>query len=659
MAAPTYYIRIKDPVTEGSKNVKGTITFAISGPHKIATGNLSGFPDGGTISITGEKSFTATFEILAKEMMQMLESEMIARYNVGVTLEIYDPDKTEAIVPEPEPTPEPEPPKKEEIKAPEQPLNVITPPATTTKPAAKPTETKAIYYGIKTVFSSEIKLDELSIPGADTNTKQKVEDVIGLEFPLIKINEYVFNRDEIRSITIDCTEFLPKITLNVVFLSQTFLAKEMPKDGDIISVGIRNRSDVLKIIRNDYVITGVHTMPNFTEAKSPVLMSFYGELFIPGLKSQKNDFSFEGTSYEAAQDFARKHGLGFASNEDNTDDKQIWLKANIAGDIYINDIIERAWRDDKSFYKCWIDLYYNLNFININKQLMSAESEVDMAASITNLDKGWNFGADTEEEKTLTTAKVFSNFPNFKSTPFFITTWRPMNRSSAITFQVGTKMTCEMFEHNKNLYENPKSQKYWAVPIEPTYDENKTNKTILLRGRASYVVDKDKKGKNKNPELKRANYPYVNLYEKYPWLGVQYTISNPDDNNTQWDGNHHRNYQVAKVKNLVNNKELDKLNVHIEVIGNNFNIIRGDKIPVALIRTDAVENYKINPDTNFGDALDLFYSGWYLVKGFTLKWESAEEYKILSNFTQEFILTRREWPAPIPIDPIKTTTENK
>ena len=527
-------------------------------------------------------------------------------------------------------------------------------PNNTTAPK-KTTEKKGTVYGIKTVFDKTIELDELSIPGKEgESSNQSPENVISMEFPLIKINDYIFSRDEIRSVSFNCTEFLPKITLNIGLLSQLFLAKEMPKDGDIISVAIRNRTDLLKIIRNDYVITGVHSMPNSTETKSPVIMTFYGELFIPGLKSQKNDFSFEGTTYDALMNFAKTFGLGFASNEDNTDDKQIWLKANISGDIYINNLTERAWRDQESFYQCWIDIYYNLNFININKQLMSAESEVDIAAMISNVDSNTYFKPETKESKVMPTVKVFSNFVTFRTTPFYIMSWRPMNKSSAITFQVGTKMTCEMFEHNKNLYENPDSTKYWAVQVEPTYDKDKTNKTILLRGRASYVADK------KNPDLKRANYPYVELYEKFPWLGVQYTISNPDADNLQWDGNHHRNYQVAKVKNLINNKELDKLNLHLEVEGNNFNIIRGDKIPVALIRTDAVDNTRINPNTNFGDAVDLFYSGWYLVKGFTLSWNSKNEGSITSNFVQEFILTRREWPAPIPVEPIKTPTpENK
>lgn len=519
---------------------------------------------------------------------------------------------------------------------------------TATKVSSQPTETKGPVNRIITVFEKTIELDELSLPGVQEGKTQKTEDTLSVEIPLVKINDYIFNRDQLTNVSIDSTGFLPTISVSIISLDQVFLSKEMPKDGDIISIAIRNKNDVLKMIRNDYVITAVHVLPNLTSQKSPVQMTFYGELFIPGLKSQKNDFSFEGTSFDALKDFAKRFGLGFATNEDNTNDKQIWLKANMAGDLYVNSVINRAYRDEKSFFDCWIDVYYNLNFVNINKQMISAETESDLAALASNLDKNWNYGAESAPENATLTIKVFSNYQSFRTTPFYITTWRPFNRSSSITFEIGTKMVCEMFEHNKNLYEDSSKQKYWAIDVDPIYDENKVNKTILLRGRAAYVPDEN------NKDLKRANYSYPELYQKFPWLGVQYTISNPDADNLQWDGNHHKNYQLARAQNLINNKELDKLNLHIEVNGNNLNIIRGDKMPVLLIKTDAVENMKINPDSNYGDILDGFYSGWYLVKGFKLAWSSKNKSSILSNFTQEFILTRREWPAPMPVDPVAT-----
>lgn len=533
--------------------------------------------------------------------------------------------------------------------------NVFTPP---TGSGISPNNTsvdKGAIYRIERLWSHSIELDELSIPTSTSTTNKnndvsptpKPEDVASLEYPLVKINDYIFNQAEIQSMVIECTDFLPKITLDVALISSLFIAKEMPKDGDIISVGIRQKSDLLKIVRADFVITSVYSRENPTiSQKIPTFMTFYGELFVPGLKSQVGDMSFLSTSMDALKEFAKTLNLGFATNENNTDDKQIWLKANITGDLFILQTTERAYKDEKSFYKAWIDIYYNLNFVNINLQLVSSEVEVDIIAATTNVDKNTFYGVDTTDENTKASLKVFSNFQTYKATPFYIQTWRPTNKSSSITFSLGTKMTCEMFEHNVNLYENSESQKYWTIPVEPIYDEDKSKKSILLRGRATQNYDPNGK------QLKRANHPYVGLYEKFPWLGVQYTISNTELDPMLWDGNHHRNYQLSKVQNIINLKELDKLNLLITTKGNNANIIRGDKLPVILVRSDEVDNTLIREEATNREILDLFYSGWYIIKGYTLTWSSSKPNSTASGFSQEFILTRREWPAPIPIGKI-------
>jgi hypothetical protein len=541
-------------------------------------------------------------------------------------------------------------------------MAIVFKPSTSTV-SQQPSDNTGSKYRILTIFESTIQLDELAIISDETadSKKHKIEDVAGTEFPLIKINDYLFNRKEITSMSIDVTNFLPKITLTVNLIDQVFLVREMPKDGDIISLAIRSKSDILKIIRNDYVITGVHVAVTSTDVKAPTIITFYGELFVPGLKSQANDFSFLGTSFEALQDFAKRYGLGFATNEENTDDKQVWLKANVAADIYANDIVNRAWKDPTSFYTCWIDLYYNLNFINVNKQLLSTEDEIDPAALINNIDKAWTFGEKNKPEETIPMLKLFSNYAKFKNTSFYISAWQPINRASEITFYVGTSMICELFEHNKNIYENPKTNEnknYWAVKEEPIYDEAKTLAYILLRGRASGKVPTDiaktLPPDESNTYSAKAHNSFKDLYEKHPWLGTQYTVSNPDADHSQWDGNHHRQYQRAKGHNLINLKELDKLNIHIEVYGNNFNIIKGDKIPVLLFRTNTFENIMVSAETGPHSYLDFFYSGWYYVKGFTINWENNSRPSISSQFSQEFVLTRREWPTPILVEPIKS-----
>lgn len=494
-------------------------------------------------------------------------------------------------------------------------------------------------------FKSTIQLDELSIPASQTQESERFDNLMGTQYPIIKINDYFISVAELDDFVIDSTGFIPKVTVTCTFTHHVFISKEMPKDGDIISVAIVNKSDLLNIIRNDYVITNVISSETSANGISTYRMTFFGMLFVPGLSSAKLNLSYEGTSMDAMADCAAALGLGFATNEDNTDDKQVWLSGRNKLYEYIDKTVKRSWKDEKSFFSVWIDIYYNLNFVNINKQLMSPEDSVDMAVWLNAVDHEYTFGRNMDKQAEMQIPKVFSNYINYRTSSFYITAWKPINHSTDITFDIGTTTSGQMFEHNVMLYADPSARKYWSLQIDPIYDSNKVGNHIILRGRAN-------SDQTDPSTMKRANYSYASIYESRPWMGIQYTISNPEDDNLKWDGNHHRNYLRAGAQNIMNNKELDKLNISIDVNGTNMNIIRGDKVPVAMVKTDRLENMLIDKDSKGFDLIDRFYSGWYYVKGFSISWTKKNDNSIISNFSESFLLGRREWPTPVQVNPI-------
>lgn len=493
------------------------------------------------------------------------------------------------------------------------------------------------------VFESKIILDELSLRESPNknNKNTKIEDAASSEFPFIKINDYFLQKEEISSIRIDTTGKTPTIILTATFHNDLFISKNMPLDGDIISVMIQSRSDLLKPIRNDYVITSIKSTKKSTDAGNAIYMTFFGMLFLPGWQSYLGDESYRGTSMTTLKKVAEEIGLGFNTNENDTDDYQIWISSDTP-ELFVDEVCERSWKDENSFFDWWIDVYYNLNFVNIQKQLLSAETKVDNAAIISNVPSDFWWG--NNNSKTVGTAKVFSNYKGYKTSSFYIKSWRPINNASEITFDYGTASFCTFYEHNNVLYNDQEAQKYWELEIPPNYDQDKLKNHIILRGRTKW----DEKTGNSTPA--RANYSYNDIYKRASWLGIQYTLSNPDDDNTKWTGNHHRNYMRARVHNTINKVELDKLNVEVEVQGVNLNVIKGDKVPIALIRNNLINTLMVQPDFKQGEMLDLFYSGWYYVKGFSLSWIPGGEDEILNNFSQSFILSRREWPTPIPIE---------
>lgn len=505
----------------------------------------------------------------------------------------------------------------------------------------------------------KIVLDELSISVSDSNLNyknHKVTDTAGIIYPVIKINDYIISPQEIKYFEIDTSDFLPKIKLVLNLALDKFIYKEMPKDGDIISIAIRPTSDTLTPIRNDYVILSAYSTPKSTSYDLDVTtMTLMGELFIPYIQSDLMQFGFIGTSKEAIRDIAIRLGLGFATNdEENTNDKQTWLCCINSPLNYISDVTKRAWKDDKSFYKTWIDCYYNLNFINVNKFLIAPENGLDITVMTHNLEKGFYWGEYPSQDNTKLLPKIFTNFKTMDSTPFYIKKWQVMNRSTSITFSTGTEIETGFFSHNQNLY-NANQQQIFNIANVPCYQEDKLNSYILLRGRAKYDPSI-----NTN-EQARANYDYKD-YIRSPWMGIQYTMSDVDaydsnNSNNTWSGNCHKNYSRSWTHNYINNMELEKITLHINVSGQNLNVLKGEKVPVLLTEKNPFNAQYTNPDpsTNNPD-LNRFYSGWYIILGSKISWDPNNNdgnNNYYNNFVTSYVLGRREWPTPEEIKPME------
>lgn len=496
-------------------------------------------------------------------------------------------------------------------------------------------------------WGCDIELDELSVPCVDIGDTNNATDAVSLEVPVIRINDKILSAFEIISLYIDCTEFIPKIELKAIFTYERFLLLDQVKDGDLLSIAIRPQNNNLKIIRNDYIITNAIVSERYNSSEnniSPYMITFIGELFIPKMYLSGLDLSFCGTTFESMQNYAKVLGLGFATNDDSTNDKQNWLSYNITPREYIENVVKHSWKDNNSFYHVWIDVYYNLNFINVNKQLMMDESELEYGALLNNIDSNFIYGSNVKKDNTVIFPKFLSNAEFLIGTSSFINSWHSENKSSYVTSSIGTVMSCNIYEHNNINYENG-DKLYWSLDIEPVYDTSKLDSHIILRGRCTYDSSVNV------GELARANYKATDIFRKNRWMGVQYTCSNTSEDSSKWNGNQHMNYNRAFVHNEMNNRELDKLNLYVTVSGINSNMIRGGKIPIMLLNKSLDMPNESMGETKIS-SVDRFHSGWFYIKGFNISWFNDE--KITSRYTQTIILTRREWETPIEVTPIKT-----
>ena len=131
------------------------------------------------------------------------------------------------------------------------------------------------------------------------------------------------------------------------------------------------------------------------------------------------------------------------------------------------------------------------------------------------------------------------------------------------------------------------------------------------------------------------------------WSGVQYSLP---------IGNVHQNFSKASYQNYVNNKELEKLKLVIDMKYWNPSVIRMERIPVILFENGSLQitstfmskneldKYKEsenNPMINNAYTINRFLSGFYIVDGIKIKYKSGMGYNSAS-----LVLTRREWVVP-------------
>ena len=489
-------------------------------------------------------------------------------------------------------------------------------------------------------IKKDIRFDELSLSengGTSTNGGSQL-NTVGNDYPIIRINDMVLGKDDIQSMLISSRGFLPTIELSLKFANTALISKNMPKDGDMISVFVRTNTSAINYLRNDFIINHVDSNVSSKSANNTVFLR--GELFIEGFTSNNNTFGIIGTSKDVMKEIAKKFKMGFAYNDaDDMDDLQNWLCCFSSPQGFIEDVTRHSWKNNMSFFKSWVDLYYNLCFVNVNKFLSSDENpedEIDLTFFSSTVALNDLTSSNDKPDNAKPFLKVFSNFDSFKGSSFYISKWHPVNRSNSLSS--GYSNIIHSFTHNQNVYIENKDNCEDTLIVNPVYDTSKLDSYIILRGRAKY-------DENANPdnEQARVNYSMQNTYINHIWSGVEYKMDkdeNSSSNNT-WSGNVHHNYHNAAYQNEINDIELNKLYIEVVCDGLCLQVMRGERIPVFLKYNTPLDK-NISPDD---PAFNRFYSGYYIVDSIEYKYNGKVKTGY-SSFSTIMSLKRREWPTP-------------
>lgn len=450
---------------------------------------------------------------------------------------------------------------------------------------------------------------------ADEDTQNPVTAVktvkqMGGVAPAIQILSKVFTGEEITSMEIEMGNGLPTCSAKFLIMDKSFFSRSYPKDGDVMSVFIRAKDDVFKPIRNDYIITNV-SVSNSEGGNEDAYesMSVSGELHVPGYKAIKC-FSKKGTSFKTLMQTATDLKLGFATNEVDTADEQNWICPFERPLDFIADVTNSAWKDENSFFHSCIDVYYYLNFVNV-EPLFGDETEIEASMLIDLISN--DYGNDNVQAKQVGRT-IISNWDDMSSTPFYIKKYSLFNNSAGVNLRNGYKRYISYYDA---LLKEPQ-----FVFVDPKTTEGAEKDKMLMKGRPNENFYKDQVQSN--------------------WFGVQY-----GDNGE----NCHEKYNIAKVQNYQNLVHLQKMGLDVTLQSFNPNLRILQSIPLIItIKRDATRKVANTPidENNPQDGVDVMeapfvidktISGYYVIWGITYKFKKGE-------FRQDLKLVRREWPTP-------------
>lgn len=391
----------------------------------------------------------------------------------------------------------------------------------------------AIERNILTVIEPTIVLDELKIPDIESGTensngsaaKEKPSKFANV-IPIIKINQYDVQGDRLEMFEIDCTGFYPTCRFSFSDRDGMFTARHFPKDGDIIQVYIRSAGEetTFKPIRIDFTIEDIKPIGGggSTSEASQILVE--GRMNVPNLFTEKVEFQ-EGNSWDALLNIAEGLKLGYASNVDSTDDAQVWTNSYDTSMKFIQDITANVYLNDDSFFTSYIDPYYYLTLVDVNK-LFGQETDLESSLMFSQ-NAGDTMGAGDPKDSEYQMPNMLSNMIQMQGTARYISKYQQVNKSGQISKDNGYKRYTQFWDLN--------TKEFISEFVDPIVSDTPGMVPVT-------------KGRLVNGEVEGPRNEQV----KYKYLGTQ-------------GDNVHPNYMYSAILNYQNLVEINKFGMIVEL----------------------------------------------------------------------------------------------
>jgi len=487
-----------------------------------------------------------------------------------------------------------------------------------------------------TITEPTIKLEDIKMPDqAESEGGDHHSAFQGGMQPYIKLNDYVFQPNEIDRFSMKLLGKYPEITATLQDSRDIFTVSQFPRDGDVLSLKIRmDFNDTYKDIRMDFHILEFSGLPVTTAEKQDggAMFKLRAIAKIPEFYNDSCKSYGLGNSYDHVISIAKDMKLGVATNVDATDDQMVRIAAFQSKYELLDKTVLHSYISDETFQTYSIDPYYYVNFVDVQKVFNSEEEvEMDELISATLFDERKE---DPKEGSAENKAElILTNHHNVEGTATHIVSYNLINMSTQVALENGYKRTLQYFDMNEE------GGKLLEFDVESLVSSTIKDNEVPLKG---------------NQTSKEDEYGTI---VKHKYIGMQHSADNV-----------HLNYAYSSINNVQNMVELDKMKLIVELSTNNPALYRYMKIPVTIYNYSNTSNAVANTenekaeeagfevkqeqmesgknqtkteDDNQAEAfkVDEFLTGYYVIMGIEYKYNGED------GINQVLHLSRKEWPV--------------
>jgi hypothetical protein len=392
----------------------------------------------------------------------------------------------------------------------------------------------AVERNILSIVKPTIVLDELAIidveSGTDNSDGSAIKEPLSkfsTILPIIRVNQYDIGDGRLNMFELDCTGFYPTCRFSFFDIDGLFTARHYPKDGDIIQVYIRSAGDetTFKPIRIDFTVENIKPLGGGGSTNSSSQLMIEGRMNVPNLFTEKVEYK-NATSWNALLEIAEGLKLGYASNIVDTVDQQVWTNPYDTSEKFIRDITSNAYLDDDSFLTTYIDPYYNLTLVEVNR--MFNMTDTDLEASLMYSRNAGDTMGSSPEKSEYPFPNLLSNMMQMQGTAGYISMYQQINKSGQVSKDNGYRRYTQYWDLNTREFINEF--------VDPLTD-NTPGMVPATRGRIL---------PNGEPEGP------VKDQIKYKYLGTQ-------------GDNVHPQYSYSAILNFQNLAEIEKFGMVLEL----------------------------------------------------------------------------------------------